>query len=397
MKFIKRLVWILLILFFSVVLISVETDFFANIEEYIPNITKEFPQIEEFSQNVEKMTEGIPSFSQVIASLTNKPLPVNSDDFAKGSYNRMSPMLNFYADDSIGVLVNDGKEISVFGISKEKEKSNILIVLSDEKGEELTRASVGVSAVSYEFQKNIKIPKTESNTIKVDVYTGEKGYGEFSSWAMDYITLEEADGKWQIKKSPVADHNRSIYGLGKSLSGGLKTTSAIKPQNKTIKSIANQLTSGLDNDYDKLLAIHDWVSGYLYYNIDYVNDSKVAPYVDTEVLKSRKVVCLGYANLFASLCRSIDIPCYVVSGYALGIDSTDTAWNETNSLLDESNHAWNEAYVNGRWIIVDTTWDSFNRYEDGKMIKAENNSHLYFDANPEFFSANHKIIKYLKD
>ena len=145
------------------------------------------------------------------------------------------------------------------------------------------------------------------------------------------------------------------------------------------------------------LALHDWVTGYLYYNIDYVNDSKIAPYVDTEVLKNRKVVCLGYSNLFAALCRSIDIPCYVVSGYALGLDSADTKWNATNSLTEEPNHAWNEAYVNGRWIIIDTTWDSFNKFEDGKMIKAEKNSHLYFDANPEFFSANHKIIKYLKD
>ena len=397
MKFIRRLVWSLLILFFAVVLISVETDFFANIKEYMPNITDRFPMVAELSEDIEDMTEGIPSFSQILASLRREPLPVDSEDFAKGSYNRLSPMLNFYADDSVGVLVKDGRELSVFGISKEKEKSNILIVLTNKNGEEIYRTSVGVSNLSYEFQKNIKIPKTDSDIVNVNIYTGEKGYGEFESLAIDYIFLEKVSDKWQIKKSPVADHNRSLYEMGKSISGGLKTTNSIRPENQAIKSVAKQLTTGIDNDYDKLLAIHDWVAGYLYYNIDYINDSKIAPYVDTEVLKSRKVVCLGYSNLFASLCRSVGIPCYVVSGYALGIDSADTKWNDENYLTEESNHAWNEAYVNGRWIIVDTTWDSFNKFEDGKMIKAEKNSHLYFDANPEFFSANHKIIKYLKD
>lgn len=399
MKIIKRLVWSLLILFIAIVLISVETDFFTNIEEYMPNITDKCPLVSEIAEGVEEMTEGIPSFSQILASLKNEPLPVDSEDFAKGSYNRMSPMLNFYADNSVGVLIKEGRELSVFGILKEKEKSNILIILKDEDGKEIERTSVGVSNLSFEFQKNIKIPKTESDIINVDIYTGEKGYGEFTSLAIDYIALERnsENGKWQIKKSPVADHNRELYEKGKSLSGGLKTTESIRPEKQAIKSIASQLTSGIDNDYDKLLALHNWVCGYLYYNIDFVNDSKTAPYVDTEVLKSRRVVCLGYSNLFASLCRSIGIPCYVVSGYALGVDSADTKWNDTNYLTEEANHAWNEAYVNGRWIIIDTTWDSFNKYENGKMEKAEKNSHLYFDANPEFFSANHKIIKYLKD
>ena len=70
-------------------------------------------------------------------------------------------------------------------------------------------------------------------------------------------------------------------------------------------------------------------------------------------------------------------------------------WDDSNYMTEEPNHAWNEAYVDGRWVIVDTTWDSFNRYENGERIKSEKNSRLYFDANPEAFSQNHKIIEYL--
>ena len=115
---------------------------------------------------------------------------------------------------------------------------------------------------------------------------------------------------------------------------------------------------------------------------------------DWDIVKSRKAVCLGFATLMASLCRSIDIPCNVVSGYALGVGN-DTAWTDTSIATDEQNHAWNEVYVDGRWMIVDTTWDCANKIENGEMNKGEV-SHLYFDANLQFFSNNHKILEYSK-
>jgi len=46
-------------------------------------------------------------------------------------------------------------------------------------------------------------------------------------------------------------------------------------------------------------------------------------------------------------------------------------------------------------MIVDTTWDCANKIENGEMNKGEV-SHLYFDANLQFFSNNHKILEYSK-
>lgn len=47
-------------------------------------------------------------------------------------------------------------------------------------------------------------------------------------------------------------------------------------------------------------------------------------------------VCLGYAKAFKLCCDRLDIPCLV-------------GWN--------TEHAWNYAYVDGRWYGVDVTWD----------------------------------------
>ena len=96
----------------------------------------------------------------------------------------------------------------------------------------------------------------------------------------------------------------------------------------------------------------------------------------------------------AALCRAEGIPCNVVTGYALGV-SGDTKWTDENIATDEQNHAWNEVYVDGRWVIVDTTWDSGNKIENGMWIDGSV-SHLYFDANLQFFSSNHRIIEYYK-
>ena len=147
-------------------------------------------------------------------------------------------------------------------------------------------------------------------------------------------------------------------------------------------------------DYEKVLALHDWICSYMYYDVDSLASDEAPPYYATDIVKSRKAVCLGFATLMASLCRSIDIPCNVVSGYALGVGN-DTAWTDTSIATDEQNHAWNEVYVDGRWMIVDTTWDCANKIENGEMNKGEV-SHLYFDANLQFFSNNHKILEYSK-
>ena len=110
------------------------------------------------------------------------------------------------------------------------------------------------------------------------------------------------------------------------------------------------------------------------------------------MINNRKAVCKGYAYLYASMMRSIGIPCNIVSGYALGLDGVNK-WSELEDTKTQ-NHAWNEVYVDGKWIIVDTTWDCGNRVDGGKEIK-EGTSHIYFDANIEYFSANHKIMQYI--
>lgn len=106
------------------------------------------------------------------------------------------------------------------------------------------------------------------------------------------------------------------------------------------------------------------------------------------VLREKKAVCYGYASLFKYLCRAAGIPCRVVTGRR-GVYE-----GEVHPRLLASNHAWNEAYVNGRWVIADVMLDSYNSYEKGEYKEYGNNSgRRYFDPSIEFFSADHLYIR----
>lgn len=143
----------------------------------------------------------------------------------------------------------------------------------------------------------------------------------------------------------------------------------VNPEHPGVVELAKKIINGLNNDYDKALAIHDWVA----LEISYVPSDKLKDH--TEVLKYRVGVCREYAQLYAALLRASGIPARVVSGMGFH--------NGKSGL-----HSWNEVFLKGRWIYVDTTWDS----GPTDPITGKNNrnfSRSYFDADPVSFAKSH--------
>ncbi len=398
MKTFKKFVAVILILALAVCVVNAETDLFLNFGNYVPAVEENFPRISSAvssaSVKLSSLTDFIPSPSEIIAMLKHEELPVDPADIAVNAYIENSPLLSFYPEENAGIIV-DYDTVEIFGIVASRNKAHLIAEFSDEKGASLDQISIS-SDSDGRFDKTITIPDTDCSALKLAVYTGSKPYGQFESWIYNYIKLAKASGGgWEIASSPVFEHNKAMYEKDKSVKEALKSTESIQADSSGILSIATQLTQGLDNDYDKALALHDWICSYMYYNVDSIADEDAPPYSAVEIVQTRSAVCLGFATLMAALCRSIDIPCNVVSGYALGVGE-DTEWTDETVATEEQNHAWNEVYADGRWIIVDTTWDCMNKIENGEMNKGTEASHIYFDANLQFFSNNHKIIEYSK-
>ena len=147
------------------------------------------------------------------------------------------------------------------------------------------------------------------------------------------------------------------------------------------------MTKGKTSAYDKLIAVHDWVASNIYYDYDALRSGGGWPVDAAETLRMRRTVCEGYANLATAMLRANGIPAKTIIGYAL-YDNEDS-WNLSNMYGDRANHAWTQAFVNGRWILMDVTWDSDNSYENGAYHTSKA-LHTYFDSTLEFFSYTHR-------
>lgn len=170
-----------------------------------------------------------------------------------------------------------------------------------------------------------------------------------------------------------------------------------------VRAKSDEICAGLDSDMDKLRAIHDWVCTNIYYDMDNysgavvpmpedMTDSSLFHYQARGVLKNRRAVCMGYAELTRHLLQAQNIPCITVTGYALGLGAPS---NWTESLLantETSNHDWNEVWVDGRWVIVDTTWDAGGSYGAGQF-RDGSMRYAYFDPSLESYSADHRTVE----
>lgn len=385
------------LLFCAIILtVNAQTDFFLNIGKYFPSLEEKAPditaKISYASECVADITKRIPSPSEIISLIKNEELPIDPSDIAVNAYITDSPMLTFFPSENISIITENNK-IRLFGNISSDYRRHLVINICDTEDNQLQQFTTAVS--NGKFSKTATLPDTDKNKLKIDIYTGTKAYGKFDSWVYNYIYLVRTENGWKTDTSSVYASNKELYEKDKSISDALKSTVSIQSNNTVVKNLANRIIEGCTTDYDKLTAIHNWVCENIYYNSDSVNDKTPPPYSAVEVLDTRRAVCLGFATLSASLCRSVGIPCNVVSGYALGVGS-DTQWTDETSSTDYQNHAWNEAYVDGRWIIFDTTWDCKNKIENGSAVTYDDISHLYFDSNLDFFSANHKIIEYIK-
>ena len=117
------------------------------------------------------------------------------------------------------------------------------------------------------------------------------------------------------------------------------------------KTLARHLTRGLSTDSEKVAAIHSWIA----HNIRYDLKKSMHAYKRVSVkkiLRTKKAVCTGYADLFTQLCGDAGIKSVPVEGYvkSIWIDIEDTFF------IDE--HEWNAVLVGGKWQLVDPTWDA---------------------------------------
>ena len=214
MKKLRNFIIFLLILAIGICIINDQTDFFLNFGSYFPIVEEKYPKvsglISDGSERLAELTDYIPSPSEIIAMIKHEEPPIDPSDVATNAYIENSPMLTFYPQENIGMVV-DYDTVNIFGVVASKSKSHLIAEFSDENGESLEQVSMAADS-DGKFNKKIDIPDTDSLSLRLAVYTGSKAYGQFESWVYNYITLDKTpDGGWEMSQSPVFSHNKQMY------------------------------------------------------------------------------------------------------------------------------------------------------------------------------------------
>ena len=132
------------------------------------------------------------------------------------------------------------------------------------------------------------------------------------------------------------------------------------------EELADEICAGCETDEEKVKAIYEWIIHNFEYDYDYY--AFIQYFNVRRTLHTRKGVCYDFSNLFAALCRSQNIPCYVMDGTPYD--------NSTES------HTWNRVFYNNSWWDVDVTNDisaskgngniyGFHKLENSRSSDAE--------------------------
>ena len=119
---------------------------------------------------------------------------------------------------------------------------------------------------------------------------------------------------------------------------------------KNAVKLSYDLCAELDSDKEKAERLYDYIVNLLTY--DYEKAATVEkgylPDVDA-TLQERKGICFDYSALFAAMLRAQDIPVRLAIGYV---------------QPDNIYHAWNQVYLDGEWVWMDSTFGPESAYTE---------------------------------
>lgn len=144
---------------------------------------------------------------------------------------------------------------------------------------------------------------------------------------------------------------------------------AVKVSRKADEIVSAIIRPGM-SDYEKELAIHDYLVNSCRYDVENFERDSVPPEGNEAYgpLIEGKAVCGGYAKAMKLLLSRAGVECLVVTGISKG-----------------ERHAWNMVNISGRYYHVDATWDD-PVMDGGKQVL----NHTYFNLTDSDIRTDHE-------
>lgn len=285
----------------------------------------------------------------------------------------------FYQQGSV-VLYFDKDNIIIKNLPAELNKSILYMDLVNHCDEVV--ASVG----KIKLNKKIKIEVPSNGIYFLRLFYKEDLFNYNGFLFRRDVPFMKKDESYIFVNTIVTRLNHDFYD-----SLPIPSPKLIKHKRIRLTSLVKEITIHCASNYEKILAIHDWIAGNIFYDMDLLNKDKADWVVDPiSVLELKRSVCQGYTNLSISMLNIINIPAVGITCYALD-ENDNLGWANPFSLSADSSHIITAAWAN-RWIMMDITWDSPNKYQNGKFSKQKQPLHKYFDTTIPFISNTHRLI-----
>lgn len=125
-------------------------------------------------------------------------------------------------------------------------------------------------------------------------------------------------------------------------------------------ALAEEITAECGSDYEKLLAIAEYLQTHYTYTAEPAPIPADRPFLDYVLFEAEEGYCTWYATAAAVLARCAGIPARYVQGYCVELEAS------VQTVLDETHgHAWCEGYIPGfGWVTVEAT-PGFSTAGDG--------------------------------
>ena len=210
-------------------------------------------------------------------------------------------------------------------------------------------------------------PATVTNgTFSTDIFL-RFGEGKYTVWAGANSKSFDGSIRFEVSNKNGA---KTVY---------LTESAFVDSENELIKKKLAEITNEKMTDMEKLKAIHTWVSSNVKYDYELYKSGANVLVPASKTLTTLTGICRDYSFLFAAMARAAGIETKVVYG-----DASTTAWGTAL-------HAWNESFVDGKWISIDTTWDA-GFIRNNAFVSSPTSK--YFNPEASVFAATHKPTIY---
>lgn len=148
---------------------------------------------------------------------------------------------------------------------------------------------------------------------------------------------------------------------------------------KKAKSVLNTIIKEGMTDYDKALAIYDYIAYTTSYDHSKYSDvvyTKLPCFYLEGVFIYHVSVCDGFSKAFSLMCNMEGVDAIRIVGGANGKPAKDNL------------HAWNKVKIDGNWYLVDITWTEIDSGSEGHGGE-EYLAHKYFCVSDNYTATTH--------